>query len=160
MQGLSMSPIRNASLFLRLHMGMITNSKLEQLLVFNAPRGTIHELNTSHAEKIHKSNPEQLLGFGLHAGTIHELNTSSGVSEEGRKGWPMRGLETDHVISGPMRGLKKIALEMDIRQTNKQTNRQTNMSTLWLTRPRGLSQWKKYPILDTRITVCPAAAAP
>ena len=35
----------------------------------------------------------------------------------------MRGLQTDHVISGPMIGLEeKNAWGMDIRQTNRQTD--------------------------------------
>ena len=50
----------------------------------------------------------------------------------------MRGLGTDHVISGPMRGLKKTASD----GANRQTNRQTDMATLWLNRPSGPIQWK------------------
>ena len=44
----------------------------------------------------------------------------------------MRGLETYHRISGPMRGLTKNAWGMDIRQkkqTDKQTNRHVNSMT-------------------------------
>ena len=47
---------------------------------------------------------------------------------------------TDHVISGPMRGLKKTAPDGADRKINKQTDRQTNMATLWLIRPSGLIQ--------------------
>ena len=42
--------------------------------------------------------------------------------EGGREGGPMRGLTTDHVISGPMRGLEKTASDGP--------NRQTDMATL------------------------------
>ena len=44
----------------------------------------------------------------------------------------MRGLEIDHVISGPIRGLKR-AWGMDIRQTDRQTDRQTYKQTDMLT---------------------------
>ena len=47
-----------------------------------------------------------------------------GWSEEGGEGLPKRGLETDHVISGPMRGLKH-TWGMDIRQTYRQTDKKT-----------------------------------
>ena len=60
-------------------------------------------------------------------------------------GWvPMRSLETDHVISGPMRGLKINIWD----GTNKHTHIHTDIATLWLTRPRGPIRWnsksKKY----------------
>ena len=58
-----MSPIRNTSLFLRLHAATIQESNLEHLLVFKIPHGMIH-----------KSNPEQLLDFKFHAGTIRKTN--------------------------------------------------------------------------------------
>ena len=41
----------------------------------------------------------------------------------------MRGLETDHVISGPMRGLKKTTWGMYITQTNRQTDRHVDSMT-------------------------------
>ena len=50
-------------------------------------------------------------------------------SQRGKGRGPMRGLGTDHVISGPMRGLKKFTL------WRKQTNRQTDMATQWLNWP-------------------------
>ena len=40
----------------------------------------------------------------------------------------MRGLGTDHVFSGTMRGKKKPESNGANRQTDKQTNRQTNMA--------------------------------
>ena len=45
----------------------------------------------------------------------------------------MRGLGTDHVISGPMRGLKKTASDGG----NRQTETQTNIATLEMNRPSG-----------------------
>ena len=42
----------------------------------------------------------------------------------------MRGLGTDHVIWGPMRGLKKNAWGMDIIQADRQTDKQMDLSTL------------------------------
>ena len=49
----------------------------------------------------------------------------------GLRGWPMRGLETDHVISGPMRGLK-------INFTGRgHTYKHTGIANIRLTRPRG-----------------------
>ena len=50
----------------------------------------------------------------------------------------MRGLGTDHVISGPMRGLKKTAFD----GTDRQTDRQKDIATLRLDRPSGPIQWK------------------
>ena len=41
----------------------------------------------------------------------------------GREEGPMRGLATNHVISGPLRGLKKLHLMT-------QTNRHTDMATV------------------------------
>ena len=38
----------------------------------------------------------------------------------------MRGLETDHVISGPMRGLEKNLMGIDIRQTNRHVDSMTD----------------------------------
>ena len=38
----------------------------------------------------------------------------------------MRGLETNHVISGPMRGLKQSACGMDIKQTDKRVDSMTD----------------------------------
>ena len=49
----------------------------------------------------------------------------------------MRGLETDHVIWGPIRGIKN-AWKCDMKH---ETHKQTDITTLWLTRPRGPSQW-------------------
>ena len=48
------------------------------------------------------------------------------MREVGRRGdtGPRTGLETDHVISGPMRGLRN-EWGMEITQTDRQTDRQT-----------------------------------
>ena len=46
----------------------------------------------------------------------------------------MRGLGTDHVISGPMTGLKKNSSDC--------ANRQTDMATLGLNRPSGTDSVK------------------
>ena len=55
----------------------------------------------------------------------------------GREGdGPMRGLGTDHVISGPMRGAKKL------HPMAKQTNSQTDMATLRLNWPSGADSVK------------------
>ena len=35
------------------------------------------------------------------------MNGGGGGRERERWGWPMRGLETDYLISGPIRGLEK-----------------------------------------------------
>ena len=48
----------------------------------------------------------------------------------GGGGWPMRGLGTDHVISGPMRGLKKTASDGTNRQTSGHCDSMTE-STKW-----------------------------
>ena len=40
----------------------------------------------------------------------------------------MRGLETDHVISGPMSGLTNNALEMYIKQTNRYIDSMTDQA--------------------------------
>ena len=53
------------------------------------------------------------------------------------EGGPMRGLGTDHVISGQMRGLKKMH---PMAQTNRQTDTQTDIATLRLNRPNGTIQ--------------------
>ena len=58
--------------------------------------------------------------------------------EGGREGVPMRGQETDHVNSGPMRGLKKM---YPMAQTNRQTNRQTDGHGDSLTE---LAQWGRF----------------
>ena len=69
------SPIRNTSLFLRLH------------------TGTIHESNTFHAWTIHESNPKRLLSLRLHRGKIHELGlwvgSMSRVCKLGPQFWSM-----------------------------------------------------------------------
>ena len=41
----------------------------------------------------------------------------------------MRGLETDHVISGPMRGFEKTVSDDANRQTNRQTDGHGNSMT-------------------------------
>ena len=41
------------------------------------------------------------------------------LPQGGREDWPMRGLETDHVISGPMKGLKKHMLRGHLTYINK-----------------------------------------
>ena len=71
-------------------------------------------------------------------------------------GWPMRGQATDHVISGPMRGLTKNCIRW-LTQTDKHTNRQT----LWLNRPsvaESLKSPKNNKITNTRycwLRICP-----
>ena len=52
-------------------------------------------------------------------------------------GGPMKVLETDHVISGSMRGLERNRIG-----NGHQTHIQTDIVTLWLTQPWGPSQWK------------------
>ena len=47
--------------------------------------------------------------------------------QEAGGGGPMRGLGTDHVTSGPMRGLEKIAREGD---THIHTDRHTDIQAL------------------------------
>ena len=52
------------------------------------------------------------------------------VSKKSVNGWPMRGMGTVHVISGPMRGLKKTAFDGADKHTNKHINRLTDIATL------------------------------
>ena len=42
----------------------------------------------------------------------------------------MRGLGTNHVISGPMRGIQKAAPYDANRQTDRMTDKQTDMETI------------------------------
>ena len=88
--GCSMHPIQNTFLFLGLHKRTIHASNPENLLVFKALCGANQEQN---AGTIQVSNPEHLLVLKAPSGA----NPGAG---------PMRGLETDNVISGPMRGFK------------------------------------------------------
>ena len=61
----------------------------------------------------------------------------------GGEGWPMISLETDHVISGPMRDLKMNSIW--IRQHTY--NIYKYIATTRLTRPGGPSQWKHFTSL-------------
>ena len=58
----------------------------------------------------------------------------------------MRGLETDHVISGPMRGLKNV-WGSDIRQTYRQTEIQTDRHVNSMTDPALRAESVKNAIL-------------
>ena len=51
--------------------------------------------------------------------------------------WPMRDLGTDHVISGPMRGLDKKCMTNGQKDTS--TDGRIDIATTRLTRPRGPS---------------------
>ena len=55
-------------------------------------------------------------------------------------GGQMRGLGSDSVILGPIRGQKNLHL---MPQTDKQTNRQLDMATLWLNPPSGANSVKQ-----------------
>ena len=56
----------------------------------------------------------------------------------------MRGLGTDHVISGPMRGLKKTASD----GANKQTNRQTSGHRDSMTESAQLGRFSENQVLS------------
>ena len=56
---------------------------------------------------------------------VFKFPSFQGGRDGGREGGPKRGLGTDHVISGPMRGLKKL-------QLMAHTDRQTDIQTLGL----------------------------
>ena len=129
-QGQLTSPIRHNSLILRFHARTINESNQENFLAFKAPRRTINE-----------SNPEQLLNFkaphgddpqtmspiwntssflGLHARTNMNRRKIQSTLPIGNTflGWRKgvgggRGLKTDHVNSGPMRGLRINCIRWD-----------------------------------------------
>ena len=83
-RGPSKSPIRNNSLFLRLHVG------------------TIHESNTSHTWMIHNSNPEQLLVFKTpHWDNPWVKHLPHMGDPQVQFGTTPQGLETDQVITLP-----------------------------------------------------------
>ena len=81
--------------------------KVGTIPVFQTPCGHNPE---QKAGMIHVPNPDNLLAYKVprgddlehNAGTIHSGTPSWGEDSDGA----MRGLETDHVISEPMRGLK------------------------------------------------------
>jgi hypothetical protein len=108
------------------------------LLVLKAGRRANPE---QYAGTIHASNPEYLLVFKAPGGNNPEqkvgtINTSNREHLLGeRERWPMRGLETDHAISEPTRGLK-----LDV--TFEGNHKHTDIATLSLTWPRGPSQCK------------------
>ena len=99
----------------------------------------------------------------LHYTTLYKPFQASHLSKyhtvEKRKkkmlGGAMRGLETDHVIWWPMRGLTKNAWVRD-----KARNSKTNIATLWLTRPtvklyfvqqqQKWLKWRDRPCADLR----------
>ena len=56
---------------------------------------------------------------------------------KGGEGRPMKGLGTDHVISGPMRGLEKTASDGADKHTNRQTHGHCNFMT-------ELAQWGRF----------------
>ena len=69
---------------------------------------------------------------------VSKFPSIQGGREAGRQGGPMRGLGTDHAISGLMRGLKKMHL---MAQTDKLTNKLTDGNRNSMTES---AQWGRF----------------
>ena len=113
--------------------GRCTSPIQNNSLLLRLHVGTIHEYNRDNqARTIPGSNPEHLLVFQAPRwdDSFVQMWTPS----------QMGGGGTDYVTSGPMGGLKINFTGMG------QTHRHTDIANLWLTRPRGPSQWKSFKI--------------